>query len=276
MKFTLTKIAIVASFIAATSSHAFAASSHASVTKNTPNEKLKLIAKSLNSSDSELVETEIEKINDNEFDVNGLKIELSELEEHKAKNWKLTNEQYARYKYIMLATPRGNFTPNLDPITVLGNEARTEMERKHFARLAMNLEQKRVNGELMFQIAANDYGEEMAKALGRKDKEDEKENKNLISLFIDASDCEVSSACRKFLTDMIGGQSKSSSMVIYYKNGLQNLRGAIKGIGFNEERLKEKDIKIVPDTGEHVRYGKGRKPPFAIINNKEGNRYVMP
>lgn len=269
MKLTLKQIAIVVSLVTTTSSHAF-------VIKNTANEKLKVIAKDLKSSDMELVETEIIKINDNEFDINGLKIELSELEKHKAKNWKLTNEQYARYKYIMMATPRGTFTPNLDPITVLGNESRTEMERMHFARLAMNLEQKRVNGELLFQIAANDYGEEMAKALGIKDKNDEKENKNLISIFIDASDCGENSVCQKFLTNMIGGQSKSSAMVIYYKNGLQNLRNAIKEMGFDDEKLKEKDIKIIPDTGEHVRYGKGRKHPFAIINSKEGNKYALP
>ena len=43
--------------------------------------------------------------------------------------WGLTDEEVARYNQIMEG-PRGNWTPNLDPIQVLGINADTEAERR--------------------------------------------------------------------------------------------------------------------------------------------------
>lgn len=69
-----------------------------------------------------------------------------------ARSWGLTLDEWKRYESLMEGQ-RGNWSPNLDPITALGVEARNDAERMRFARLLVEVEKKRVERELAFQRA---------------------------------------------------------------------------------------------------------------------------
>lgn len=69
-----------------------------------------------------------------------------------AQQWRLTEPQWRRYQELMSGV-RGIWTPNADPLLVLGAHAETEQERRHFADLYVAREYARVEGELAFQRA---------------------------------------------------------------------------------------------------------------------------
>ncbi|MDX5297941.1 MAG: TIGR03759 family integrating conjugative element protein, partial [Gammaproteobacteria bacterium] len=64
----------------------------------------------------------------------------------------LTDQEWTRYGELMQG-PRGVWSPNLDPIMVLGVHARTEEERRRYAELAVHQEKARVDGEMAFEQA---------------------------------------------------------------------------------------------------------------------------
>lgn len=70
----------------------------------------------------------------------------------RARHWDLSAEEWARYESIMDG-PRGKWSPDLDPIWVLGIHAETERERRYYAERAMEQERQRVADELAFQRA---------------------------------------------------------------------------------------------------------------------------
>ena len=73
-------------------------------------------------------------------------------DEQLAKLWDLSIDEYREYQLIMQG-PRGNWTPNLDPITVLGINAKSDAERTEFAEKLAKLERARVTRELAFEMA---------------------------------------------------------------------------------------------------------------------------
>jgi len=77
---------------------------------------------------------------------------ISSTQEKLAKLWDLSIAQYQEYELIMEG-PRGNWTPNLDPITVLGINAKSVAERERFAEKLAKLERARVTRELAFEMA---------------------------------------------------------------------------------------------------------------------------
>jgi integrating conjugative element protein (TIGR03759 family) len=64
--------------------------------------------------------------------------------------WGLTDEEVARYNRIMEG-PRGNWTPNLDPIQVLGINAQTEAERRIYAERQAQIEHDRILRERHYE-----------------------------------------------------------------------------------------------------------------------------
>jgi integrating conjugative element protein (TIGR03759 family) len=68
------------------------------------------------------------------------------------KEWGLSSDDWQRYEAIMNG-PRGKWSKDLDPLTALGIEARTEAERRRYAELLVLATRQRVERELAFQIA---------------------------------------------------------------------------------------------------------------------------
>jgi integrating conjugative element protein (TIGR03759 family) len=73
-------------------------------------------------------------------------------EERQATEWGLTAEDWSRYRELMRG-PLGTYSPDLDPLTALGIEARTAAERRRFAELQVRAEARRVEKILSYQRA---------------------------------------------------------------------------------------------------------------------------
>ena len=71
-----------------------------------------------------------------------------------AQEWGLTVEEWQRYETLKKGR-RGVLSPGLDPLTMLGIEARSDEERRHFAELTVKQEFQRVEAELVFQREVN-------------------------------------------------------------------------------------------------------------------------
>jgi integrating conjugative element protein (TIGR03759 family) len=74
------------------------------------------------------------------------------LDETQARDWGLRSEEWARYRQLMQG-PLGVYSPQLDPLTALGIEARSEEERRRYAELQVQAEARRVGKTLAYQRA---------------------------------------------------------------------------------------------------------------------------
>ena len=73
-------------------------------------------------------------------------------DEQNAQDWGLRVEDWVRYRQLQQG-PLGLYSPNLDPLTALGIEARSDEERQRFAELQVRAEATRVSKELAYQRA---------------------------------------------------------------------------------------------------------------------------
>lgn len=73
-------------------------------------------------------------------------------EEQLAREWGLKSEEWTRYRQIMRG-PLGIYSPNLDPLSALGIEARSDEERARYAQMQVRMEGLRVEKLLTYQRA---------------------------------------------------------------------------------------------------------------------------
>ncbi|WP_273828494.1 TIGR03759 family integrating conjugative element protein [Pseudomonas sp. SBT1-2] len=69
-----------------------------------------------------------------------------------ARDWGLSAEDWTRYRQLMQG-PLGTYSPNLDPLTALGIEARSDEERRRLAALQVQAEARRTEKLLSYQRA---------------------------------------------------------------------------------------------------------------------------
>lgn len=79
------------------------------------------------------------------------RINQESITEEKAAFWGLTREEWQQYEKIKDIGGRGYWSPNLDPLTTLGVEAKTQEERERYAQLLAKKEFERTTKELAFQ-----------------------------------------------------------------------------------------------------------------------------
>lgn len=72
--------------------------------------------------------------------------------ERLAQDWGLSGDEWGRYRELMEG-PLGIHSPNLDPLTALGIEARSDEERRRYAELQVQVEARRVEKLLAYQRA---------------------------------------------------------------------------------------------------------------------------
>jgi len=72
-----------------------------------------------------------------------------------ARQWGLRDDEFTRYRELMQG-PLGTCSPNLDPLSALGIEARSNEERRRYAELQVQAEARRVEKLLAYQRAYDD------------------------------------------------------------------------------------------------------------------------
>ncbi|MCI4235303.1 TIGR03759 family integrating conjugative element protein [Dickeya dianthicola] len=73
-------------------------------------------------------------------------------DERLAQEWGLKADEWQRYSELMEG-PIGTYSPNLDPLSALGIEARSDEERQRYAELQVKAEARRVEKLLAYQRA---------------------------------------------------------------------------------------------------------------------------
>ncbi|WP_191831867.1 TIGR03759 family integrating conjugative element protein [Pseudomonas fluorescens] len=73
-------------------------------------------------------------------------------DEQSAREWQLSSEEWIRFRELMQG-PLGTYSSNLDPLTALGIEARSDEERRRYAELQVRAEAHRVEKLLAYQRA---------------------------------------------------------------------------------------------------------------------------
>lgn len=87
-------------------------------------------------------------------------------DERLARDWGLGTEEWTRYEELMDG-PLGIYSPNLDPLSALGVEARSEEERRRYAELQVRAEARRVEKLLAYQRAYDDAWQRLHPGLQR-------------------------------------------------------------------------------------------------------------
>lgn len=77
------------------------------------------------------------------------------LEHSKAQAWDLKPEEWRRYRQLMEG-PLGVYSPNIDPLTALGVEARDSEERARYTEMQAHAEYNRVTKLFAYQNAYNE------------------------------------------------------------------------------------------------------------------------
>lgn len=94
------------------------------------------------------------------------------LDDRVAGEWGLQPQEWARYRDLMDG-PLGIYSPNLDPLSALGIEARTDEERRRYAELQVQVEARRVEKLLAYQRAYDEAWQRLNPGMQRVNLSDE-------------------------------------------------------------------------------------------------------
>jgi integrating conjugative element protein (TIGR03759 family) len=206
----------------------------------------------------------------------------------RAEAWGLRIEEWQRFETLMQGQ-RGLWSPDLDPILVLGIHARSDEERRRYAELAVEQERARVAGELAFQRAYDEawrrlYPDELmidtaALGLGRPQASPAvgaTDNTRRILLFTRVQDCP---ACDALLPSVL---ARSSTLAVGLDIFLLDtgpgddaaVRAWAGERGIPLERVRTRQITLNHDQGTAARLGIGQDAPALALQTTGGARAI--
>ena len=205
-------------------------------------------------------------------------IELTDDDKARASNWGLTEEDWIKYKSIMVNSERGVWSPDLDPITVLGIEAETEEERLKYAELLVQKEFERAEKELAFQRAydiawskvypgvlpINTEGDPYAVApvmfAGER-----------LALFVESNNL----TCDNLLESVLKTGKDVDIYLIDSKNDDNFIRQWATEHQIDINRVKNRNITLNHDGGRWAEMAKGKMPALMQFQNNEWRQVVI-
>lgn len=186
---------------------------------------------------------------------------LNPIELHqKAREWGLTQEEWQHYIELQKGE-RGIWSPNLDPLTTLGIEAKTEAERTRYAELLARKMYERVERELAFQRA---YDKAFARLYPNEQpftvEPHISQSVRRVIYFTRLDNCDK---CENDI-DRILSYAGNSTPVDIYVVGIQGNDAAIrewaKKHQINPLKVKQRLITLNHDAGYWLQYAKGKMP----------------
>lgn len=126
--------------------------------------------------------------------------------------WRLTEAEWRQYKQLMQG-PRGIWTPNLDPISVLGSHAANDAERAHFARIAAEMQLERLQGEHAWQRSFLDQwkrytDDRIARELPELSTKTSLRDLTLLDALVLIVDTQCIVACKRIMTHLVTGNHR--------------------------------------------------------------------
>lgn len=193
-------------------------------------------------------------------------------EQRLAEAWGLKQDEWTRYRALMQG-PLGIYSPNLDPLTALGIEARSDSERTRYAELQARLEGVRVDKLLAYQRAYDDAWKRLYPSLERvrttQDRVGQQPNASAVSshlaVFIKA-DCPACDARVRTL-------QASGHLFDIYVVGTRGDDAAIRAwasrVGIDAKKVHERAITLNHDAGRWLAVGDGGSFP-AVLREVNG------
>ncbi|MFC0323668.1 TIGR03759 family integrating conjugative element protein [Gallibacterium melopsittaci] len=178
--------------------------------------------------------------------------------DEQAKQWGLTNEEWQRYQQIR-KSERQYWSPNLDPLTTLGIEAKTDTERQKYARLLAKKEFERVEKELKFQLAYDAAFKELYPNISPISQSSNTENISIEGrlVFFTRLSC---NECNQKLRQLI---QQGKSIDIYFVDSAQNDK-AIRDWAVSQHidinKVRSRQITLNHDQGMWLQHGQGKIP----------------
>ncbi|EIC3239519.1 TPA: TIGR03759 family integrating conjugative element protein [Escherichia coli] len=172
-----------------------------------------------------------------------------------AQEWGLTAEEWQRYETLKKGR-RGVLSPGLDPLTMLGIEARSDEERRHFAELAVKQEFQRVEAELAFQREVNSaWTRVYPGVLPVQDLRSEVSNARQ-ALFVKDS-CP---ACERKLAQLMKSNQPLDIYLVGSGGKDEAVRSWAKKHNIPAEKVKSRQVTLNHDNGMWLKYGSGLMP----------------
>ncbi|EJL81875.1 TIGR03759 family integrating conjugative element protein [Pantoea sp. GM01] len=170
-------------------------------------------------------------------------------------NWKIGIEEAQRFEDLK-STPRGLLSPNLDPLTTLGIEARNDAERRHYAELWVKQEYERTEKELKFQrevdaawkrLMPNMLPVNMGNAAGIAH-----DSSGRLALFVREADCQ---RCDARLSAVLADKRPVDIYLVDSEGSDQKLRNWAQQHRIPAEQVRERRITLNHDTDRYMLHG---------------------
>lgn len=194
-------------------------------------------------------------------------------EQRLAEAWGLKREEWTRYRELIRG-PLGIYSPNLDPLTALGIEARSEEERKRYAQLQARMEGVRVQKLLAYQRAYDEAWKQLYPTLPRVRLNQGREQAHEApvsatdghpAVFIKA-DCPACDA--RVLALQAAGRAFDLYMIGTRGNDAA-IRAWASRIGIDPTKVRARTITLNHDAGRWLQVGDGGALP-AVLHRVNG------
>ncbi|EEE2002178.1 TIGR03759 family integrating conjugative element protein [Salmonella enterica subsp. enterica serovar Kotte] len=193
--------------------------------------------------DSESIETKLERL------------QTRRTARELAQEWGLTTEEWQRYETLKKGR-RGVLSPGLDPLMLLGIEARSDEERRHFAELTVKQEFQRVEAELAFQREVNSaWTRVYPGVLPVQDLRSEVSNARQ-ALFV-KDNCP---ACERKLAQLMKANRPFDIYLVDSGGKDEVVRSWAKKHNIPVEKVKSRQVTLNHDSGMWLKYGNGLIP----------------
>ena len=191
------------------------------------------------------------------------------------KDWDLKAEEWARYRQLMEG-PLGVYSPNLDPLTALGIESRSDEERRRYAELQVRMEGRRIEKLMIYQRAYQDAWKRLypnlrpinapssfdADALGASPR-----NKHSMRVAVFIKDnC---APCDHRVQQLQAAGQPFDIYVVGSRQDDEHIRKWAGQVGIDPERVREGTITLNHDAGRWLSIG-GRGALPAVMREVDG------
>ncbi|WP_460322837.1 TIGR03759 family integrating conjugative element protein [Pseudomonas ogarae] len=186
-----------------------------------------------------------------------------------AQQWGLREEELDRFRALMQG-PLGTYSPNLDPLSALGIEARTDAERRRYALLQVEAEAARVEKLLAYQRAYDQAWKDRFPAMA------------LVNLPPMSSPATISATIKKAVfvrydcpeCERLVKQLKASGAAfdLYIVDSEQDdkrIRHWVQKVGITPSKIRDSSITINHDNGRWASISAGGDLP-AVMHKVDG------
>lgn len=184
--------------------------------------------------------------------------------------WGLNADDWARFEELQQG-PRKYWSPNLDPLTMLGIEARSENERQRYAELQAKMEAQRAERELAYQLAySNAFARLFPGLLPISPMGAGNVESGRVALFVKAN-CPACDEKAKRL------QADNKKFDIYFigSGKDEDIRSWAKKVGIKADLVQSRQITLNHDNGTLQSIGGAKDLPAVFHRNESTGLWVL-